>query len=217
MSKLKATTAQEIVRNEKDCDYMDELFGGVKMPHTQVYLKSEADKVIAELEMKLAAAKLVLRLNEPKALYSNLDTMSRLNHKIDVVERRELHQKYKRCLAMAERCLTEKVYWHYRYNDYGDKGYTREYKWRKVELWCKWAMRWLKIAEKFKLEEERRWRKFPDEKPKEWETVIVRFGDGFYDLAVYMSNGQGWDIGDGRYHKSEEVSHWMPLPKFEEK
>ena len=61
------------------------------------------------------------------------------------------------------------------------------------------------------LEEERRWRKFPDEKPEEWETVIVRFGDGFYDLAVYMSNGQGWDIGDGRYHKSEEVSHWMPL------
>lgn len=50
MSELKATTAQEIVRNEKDCDYMDELFGGVKMPPTQVYLKSEADKVIAELK-----------------------------------------------------------------------------------------------------------------------------------------------------------------------
>jgi regulator of replication initiation timing len=66
-----------------------------------------------------------------------------------------------------------------------------------------------RIAE---LEEERRWRKFPDEKPEEWDTVIVRFGDGFYDLAVYMSNGQGWDIGDGRYHKSEEVSHWMPMP-----
>ena len=49
MSKLKATTAQEIVQNEKDCDYMDELFGGVKMPPTQVYLKSEADKYIAEL------------------------------------------------------------------------------------------------------------------------------------------------------------------------
>ena len=66
-----------------------------------------------------------------------------------------------------------------------------------------------RIAE---LEEERRWRKFPDEKPEEWDTVVVRFGDGFYDLAVYMSNGQGWDIGDGLYHKSEEVSHWMPLP-----
>ena len=50
MSELKATTAQEIVRNEKDCDYMDELFGGVKMPPTQVYIKSEADKVIADLK-----------------------------------------------------------------------------------------------------------------------------------------------------------------------
>lgn len=66
-----------------------------------------------------------------------------------------------------------------------------------------------RIAE---LEEERRWRKFPDEKPEEWATVVVKFSDGFYDLAVYMSNGQGWDIGDGLYHKSEEVTRWMPLP-----
>lgn len=66
-----------------------------------------------------------------------------------------------------------------------------------------------RIAE---LEEERRWRKFPDEKPEEWDTVVVRFSGGLYDLAVYLSNGQGWDIGDGLYHKSEEVSHWMPLP-----
>lgn len=62
------------------------------------------------------------------------------------------------------------------------------------------------------LKEERRWRKFPEEKPEEWETVVVRMSNGFYDLAVYMSNGQGWDIGDGLYHKSEEVTHWMPLP-----
>lgn len=66
-----------------------------------------------------------------------------------------------------------------------------------------------RIAE---LEEERRWRKFPEEKPEEWATVVVRLSNGFYDLAVYMSNGQGWDIGDGLYHKSEEVTHWMPLP-----
>ena len=66
-----------------------------------------------------------------------------------------------------------------------------------------------RIAE---LEEERRWRKFPDEKPEEWDTVVVRFSGGFYDLAVYLSNGQGWDIGDGLYHKPEEVTHWMPIP-----
>ena len=56
MSELKATTAQEIVRNEEDCDYMDELFGGVKMPPTQVYLKYEADAVIKELTAQKAQA-----------------------------------------------------------------------------------------------------------------------------------------------------------------
>ena len=66
------------------------------------------------------------------------------------------------------------------------------------------------------LEEERRWRKFSEEKPEEWATVVVRFSDGFYDLAVYMSNGQGWDIGDGYYHKPDEVSHWIPLPSAPE-
>ena len=35
---------------------------------TEYYLKSEADKVIAELKEKLAAAQLALRLNQPEAL-----------------------------------------------------------------------------------------------------------------------------------------------------
>jgi len=50
---LKATTAQEIVRNEKDCDYMDKLFGGVKMPPTQVYFKSDVDAAIDELKAEI--------------------------------------------------------------------------------------------------------------------------------------------------------------------
>jgi len=62
------------------------------------------------------------------------------------------HQKYKRCLAMAKWCLTEKVYFHYRYDDWGDKGYDRPYKWKKVVFWGKWARRWLELAEKFKEE-----------------------------------------------------------------
>ena len=105
--------------------------------YAEFYLKDEADKVIAELEMQLAAAKLVLRLNEPKALYSNLDTISRLNHKIDVVERRELHQKYKRCLAMAMWCWVIKEL-----NRYGDQDY--------MDFAEKWRKRWLELADKFK-------------------------------------------------------------------
>lgn len=109
------------------------------------YLKSEADKVIAELEMKLAAAKLVLRLNEPKALYSNLETMSRLNHEIDVVERREIHQKYKRCLAMARIAQDD---WHM-HNSFYAMGH-QEFEKRKCEFYDKWHLRWLELAEKFK-------------------------------------------------------------------
>lgn len=95
MSELKATTAQEIVQNEKDCDYMDELFGGVKMPPTQVYLKSEADKVIA-------------------------------------------HNKYKRCVAMADYCAYKA--WYYKYNGKEEIFYR----------WMKHRRVWAELAKKFK-------------------------------------------------------------------
>lgn len=96
------------------------------------YRKDEADKVISELEMKLAAAQQVLRLNKPEALYSNLETMGRLKHQIDVVERRELHQKRKRCLAMAKYCELKE-------DEFGGDFAKR------------WLKRWLALAEKFKL------------------------------------------------------------------
>lgn len=143
MSELKARHIVDVY----DSYYAENPFG----ERYQVYLKSEADKVIAELEMKLAAAKLVLRLNEPEALYSNLDTMSRLNHKIDVVERRELHQKYKRCLAMAMWCKSKSKI----YNEFAadESEYMPSYEARfrsKAVLYQKWAMRWLGLAKKFK-------------------------------------------------------------------
>lgn len=83
----------------------------------------------------MAKAQLVLRLNEPEALYTNLEIMSRLNHKIYVVESRELHHKYKRCLAMAQ--VLEHVC----------PITNRKAKWRK-----KWHLRWLALAEMFKEE-----------------------------------------------------------------
>ena len=111
----------------------------------EVYLKSEADKVIAdkdekiaELEMKLARAQLVLRLNEPKALYSDLEIMCRLRHKIDVVERREYHQKHKRCLAMADFCSYKA--WYYKYNGKEEIFYR----------WMKFRRVWAELAKKFK-------------------------------------------------------------------
>ena len=133
MRELKATTAQEIIRNEKDCDYMDELFGGVKMPPTQVYIKSEADKVIAELK------------KEKEYVIENTAKV------INAQEREIRHHKYKRCFDNAWWCLKlSKAYAWSASTHRGWKiaGYYDE----KAELYRKWCKRWLKIAEQFKEE-----------------------------------------------------------------
>lgn len=103
------------------------------------YIKSEADKVIAEMEMKLAAAQQVLRLNKPEALYSNLETMSRLTHEKYVVERRERRHKYKRCMAMAKWCMTE-------YIQSKCLDFTNTEQW----YWRRWHIRWRELAKEFK-------------------------------------------------------------------
>ena len=139
---LKATTAQEIVRNEKDCDYMDELFGGVKMPPTQVYIKSEADKVIADLKEshKKDVEQLLIEIVKLNEVAQNLILDNYLKDK----EAR--HSNYKRCLAMADACrgnflvaehMIEKepknLMWHKRHKHYG-----------------RWMMLWRCFAEEFK-------------------------------------------------------------------
>ena len=86
----------------------------------EVYLKSEADKVIAAL----------------KESVKNLILDNYLKDK-------EIRlQKYKRCLAMAERCK-DKIENVVQYNEHDDWLIINEY-------WERWQERWLKIAEKFK-------------------------------------------------------------------
>ena len=99
------------------------------------YLKSEADKVIAELKNEVETQK---RLRD-MALASVPNALKVMK----IIQ----HQKYKRCLAMAKWCEseenrleaispifdTDKEYWEYN-SDY----------------WGKWHNRWLKLAEKFK-------------------------------------------------------------------
>ena len=96
--------------------------------YTEFYLKSEADKVIEDLEEshkkeveqllltilelkeKLAAPQLVMRLNEPESLFADLETMGRLSHEKDVVAREASEQKAKadklhsclKCLVMRD-------------------------------------------------------------------------------------------------------------------
>ena len=62
------------------------------------------------------------------------------------------------------------------------------------------------------LEEERRWRKFPDEKPKWGEEVIV-VDDESKLYIVRFSHDMKW-ISWGKMNtcESKYVKYWMPLP-----
>ena len=130
---LKARTAQEIVRNENDCDYMDELFGGVKMPPTEVYFKAEADKYIEELEEKhkMEVEQLLLEIAQVKRAAQTL--RKKMNH-----------WKRKWCLAMEKWCRAREGW-------YSEKSQIFGIEWSWKEKRClKWRRRWLELAEKFK-------------------------------------------------------------------
>ena len=86
------------------------------------------------------------------------------------------------------------------------------------------------------LEEERRWRKFPDEKPSEEGDYLVmaRYPDDdelHIEICLYESGCEDFGHYECRYSGSvnsfggfdgeewvtNNVSFWMPMPKFEEK
>ena len=104
-----------------DEDYCDNALCVVP---SNVYLKSEADEVIAELKNQVH--------EYAQGLY---EIQSRTENEIR-------HGKYKRCLAMAEWCDAEA--------DVVDAyGYYDDISW--YQKWQqKWYERWLKIAEQFK-------------------------------------------------------------------
>lgn len=93
-----------------------------------VYLKSEADKVIAKLEEKLDTTE--------KLLNKALDCISNGKNHMMSLARKNNHANYKRCLAMAKLCQ-----W---------KMGVFIYKKEKNELYYRWYKRYLAIAEKFK-------------------------------------------------------------------
>lgn len=67
------------------------------------------------------------------------------------------------------------------------------------------------------LKEERRWRKFPDEKPK-WGEEILVVDDESEQHIVRFSHDMKW-ISWGKMNtcESKYVKYWMPLPKAPEK
>ncbi len=66
----------------------------------------------------------------------------------------------------------------------------------------------MEIAE---LKEERRWRKFSEEKPNDKQVVLVH-GDNWFETAFYHDDGS-IDFGDDiHFSNIIETPYWMPLP-----
>ena len=107
---------------------------------TEYYLKSEADKVIAEKDAEIARLKAIRKVHV-EAIESMGAGLLQDDNEIQ-------HLKYKRCLAMASRCFTKSNY-HFVLARHGEDGKENN---RKSILYSKWRKRWLAIAEKFKEE-----------------------------------------------------------------
>ena len=107
----------------------------------EVYLKSEADKVISDLEEshKMEVEQLLLEIVELKADYKEAcDRLQTANLIKDEQLAATRHHKYKRCLAMAKWC-DEKWLVH----NFAEIP-------TKLRFYDKWEKRWRELAEKFK-------------------------------------------------------------------
>ena len=117
-----------------------------------LYLKSEADKVIADLEEshKKEVEQLLMEIVKLKADYR--EACGRLQT-ANLIKDEQLaatsHSNHKRCLAMAKVCYLRFL----RYENYLQKlcasnATIAAYKFRR-DLYDKWENRWLELTEKF--------------------------------------------------------------------
>lgn len=118
-------------------DTYAEYYNTGKHELAQIYLKSEADKVIAEKDKEIA------ELNDKALQYKVLDKEHCRD--LNTQERRfalqMAHHKHKRCLAMAKWCDACRFAWSFIPED--DEVH-------KSDFYDKWKERWLELAKKFK-------------------------------------------------------------------
>ena len=116
------------------------------------YLKSEADKFIADLEEshKMEVEQLLIEIAELKETLNNSRNARKYWRKEYLIEYKECsYQKYKRCLDNAWFC--RKLSKECALVAYTHRGWTIERHFDNIaDLYRKWHVRWLAIAEKFK-------------------------------------------------------------------
>ena len=114
------------------------------------YSKSNADKVIAEKDKEIAELKEQIEVLKHQACKMDCMTVKLYNEACDDI----IHQKYKRCLAMADFCESQCDYYNTLGNGFwlvrGDVKKRDEYRKKSSDFWWKWHKRWLELAERFK-------------------------------------------------------------------
>lgn len=133
--------------------------------YAEFYLKSEADKVFADLEEshKMEVEQLLMEIVELKQKINESQTELELwrdgsiiseAHQKEIDEKR--HSDYKWCLAMARWCKDMSVWWNdeqvLRLNEQTGNAKSRRFQeaHKKFVFFFKWHKRWLELAERFK-------------------------------------------------------------------
>lgn len=148
MSELKAISGHEIREdidyNTRGIDPEDKEWRkyGKELCDTLYYRKSEADKVITNLEEK--------HKTEVKELLCLIrDKENNFNRAFDSEEKEIRHQKYRRCLLRSVIAEMNAVHFKDLFYDAGSEVLADEYN-KQITIHYKWQKRWLKLAEKFK-------------------------------------------------------------------
>ena len=163
MSELKAISGLEIREdidyNTRGVDLEDKEWRkyGKELCDTLYYRKSEADKVIADLEEshKMEVEQLLMEIVKLKGDYKEAcDRLQTANLIKDEQIAATRHSKRKRCLAMRNMCRYAQYSYSYlmdnesckiRPNNIDFRRYNKKY-----HFYLRWRKRWLELANKFK-------------------------------------------------------------------
>lgn len=118
--------------------------------NVEICLKEDVDKVLAEKDKTIAELKDKLQASNEQIenLINSASSIMLFQDRVTDDKCAELHhQKYKRCIAMANMCREALCYWdNAKYTFFKGEAYC----FRKMNHYGKWGQIWLAIAEKFK-------------------------------------------------------------------
>ena len=142
MSKLQSYNSERIYWAVEQVEQEAGDIASLHLDDNLFYIKSEADKVIAEKDREIAELKEQVS-EERSAKVAYKISANDMRDGLEKAYAEIKYHKYKRCLDKAKWCKAEADAAFLRYN--WDSGRYDE-----VDFYEKWHKRWLKLAKKFK-------------------------------------------------------------------